>query len=541
MIKSEFFHMINRFKIPFFSIAILTVGILLGIEYQKVISSDNLRESLRKFEQVLTFTDKNYVDNVDSQKLIEAAITGMLDSLDPHSVYIPAKQMEGVEEQFRGNFEGVGIEFQVVNDTLTVVSAITGGPSEALGIMAGDRIVKIDNKSAVGITNDQVRSKLRGPAGSKVTVSVYRPGIRGINDYVIVRDKIPLYSVDTHFMYDNETGYLSLSRFSETTTDEMISALNDLQKKGMKRLVLDLRNNPGGYLNQAVQIADLFIDGNKMIVYTKGRKSEFDEEYHASKYYNYEKVPLIVLINSGSASASEIVSGAIQDWDRGLIVGETSFGKGLVQRQYMLPDNSALRLTVSRYYTPSGRLIQRSYKDKKSYYLDVNSRVESDTVNMDHSFEKDPNKPVFKTKGGRKVYGGGGITPDYFVSSTKLSSYSIALRRANLFYLYILSYMDRHSSEIKRKYGNNLTEFVRNYQFPESDLNRFTSFAIDKKVAFIKNDYEKDKQFIKTQLKAYIARDIWKNEGWYHVLLGVDNQFMKAVKEFREAEKLAKL
>ncbi|MDP4174723.1 MAG: S41 family peptidase [Bacteroidota bacterium] len=533
--------MINRFKIPFFSIAILTVGILLGIEYQKVISSDNLRESLRKFEQVLTFTDKNYVDNVDSQKLIEAAITGMLDSLDPHSVYIPAKQMEGVEEQFRGNFEGVGIEFQVVNDTLTVVSAITGGPSEALGIMAGDRIVKIDNKSAVGITNDQVRSKLRGPAGSKVTVSVYRPGIRGINDYVIVRDKIPLYSVDTHFMYDNETGYLSLSRFSETTTDEMISALNDLQKKGMKRLVLDLRNNPGGYLNQAVQVADLFIDGNKMIVYTKGRKSEFDEEYHASKYYNYEKVPLIVLINSGSASASEIVSGAIQDWDRGLIVGETSFGKGLVQRQYMLPDNSALRLTVSRYYTPSGRLIQRSYKDKKSYYLDVNSRVESDTVNMDHSFEKDPNKPVFKTKGGRKVYGGGGITPDYFVSSTKLSSYSIALRRANLFYLYILSYMDRHSSEIKRKYGNNLAEFVRNYQFPESDLNRFTSFAIDKKVAFIKKDYEKDKQFIKTQLKAYIARDIWKNEGWYQVLLGVDNQFMKAVKEFREAEKLAKL
>ncbi|MGE5683258.1 MAG: S41 family peptidase, partial [Bacillota bacterium] len=488
--------MFNRFKVPFFSVAILTIGILLGIEYQRVVSSDNLRESLRKFEQVLTFTDKNYVDNVDSQKLIEAAITGMLDSLDPHSVYIPPKQMEGVEEQFRGNFEGVGIEFQVVNDTLTVVSPITGGPSEALGIVAGDRIIKIDNKNCIGITTDQVREKLRGPAGSKVTVTIYRPGLRGTNDYVIVRDKIPLYSVDSHFMYDDEVGYLSVSRFSETTTDEIVSALEDLQKKGIKRLVLDLRNNPGGYLNQAVQVADLFIDGNKMIVYTKGRKSEFDEEYHASKQYAYEKVPIIVLVNSGSASASEIVSGAIQDWDRGLIIGETSFGKGLVQRQFMLPDNSALRLTISRYYTPSGRLIQRSYKDKKAYYADVHSRVENDTVNLDHNIEKDSTKPLFKTKGGRTVYGGGGITPDYFVSSTKFTPYSLALRRANLFYLFVLNYMDRHGSEIKNKYKNNLDEFVKKFQISDSDLNKFVSFAIDKKVALIKNDFEKDKDII---------------------------------------------
>ncbi|MGE5400893.1 MAG: S41 family peptidase [Ignavibacteriales bacterium] len=531
----------NKFKTPVVAVIVLTIGIILGIEIQKVISSDNLRESLRKFDDVLTFTDKYYVEKVDTQKLIESAINGMLDSLDPHSVYIPAKQMENVEEQFRGNFEGIGIEFQVVNDTLTVVSPITGGPSEALGIMAGDRIVKIDNKSCIGITTEQVRSKLRGEAGSKVTISISRPGVKGINDYIIVRDKIPLYSVDSHFMYDDETGYISLSRFSETSTQEMLQALDDLQKKGMKRLIFDLRNNPGGYLNQAFQIADLFVDGDKMIVYTRGRKSEFNEEYHASKPYPYEKLPLIVLVNSGSASASEIVSGAIQDWDRGLIVGETTFGKGLVQRQFMLPDNSALRLTISKYYTPSGRLIQRSYKDKKAYFANMHSKTENDGLNIEHMAEKDSSKPVYKTKGGRIVYGGGGITPDYIVNSEKLQSYSVALRRANLFYLYVLSYMDRNGEQIKNKYYKDFKSFKNNFRFTDKDLNDFIKFSADKKVPFVKDEYEKDKDYIRVQLKAYIARDLWKNDGWYQILLSIDNQFNKAQKEFSEAEKLANL
>lgn len=533
--------MFDRFKIPFFSVAILTVGILLGIEYQRVVSNDDLGENIRKIEKVLTFTDKNYVDPVDPNKLVESAINGMLDSLDPHSVYIPAKQMEGVEEQFRGNFEGIGIEFQVVNDTLTVVSPITGGPSEALGILAGDRIIKIDGKSSVGITNEQVRSKLRGTAGSKVTVTIHRPGVKGENDYVIVRGKIPLYSVDAKFMYDRETGYISVSRFAETTADEMLAAMNELSGQGMKRLVLDLRNNPGGYMEQAVEIADMFLDGDKMIVYTKGRKPEFDDEKRASKTYAYEKVPLIVLVNSGSASASEIVAGAIQDWDRGLIIGETTFGKGLVQRQFMLPDNSALRLTIARYYTPSGRLIQRSYKDKKAYYSDIHNRVDSDTSNIDHKLEHDSTKAVFSTKGGRKVYAGGGITPDYLVSSPTLTPYSASLRRANLFYQYILSYMDRNGDEIRKKYGNNIDGFVNQFKIPDSEVSRFTSYAIEHKVVFIKKDFDKDKDFIRAQLKAYIARNIWKNDGWYRILLGIDTQFLKAIKEFSEAKKLAKL
>ncbi|MCU7490884.1 MAG: S41 family peptidase [Ignavibacteria bacterium] len=531
----------NRFKTPFVAVIVLTIGIILGIEIQKVVSSDNLREGLRKFNEVLQFTDKYYVEEVDSQKLIENAISGMLDSLDPHSVYIPAKQMENVEEQFRGNFEGIGIEFQVVNDTLTVVSPITGGPSEALGIMAGDRIVKIDNQNCVGITTEQVREKLRGTAGSKVTVSISRPGVKGVNDYVITRDKIPIYSVDAHFMYDSQTGYISLSRFSETSTQEMLQALDELTKKGMKRLIFDLRNDPGGYLNQAFQIADLFIDGNKMIVYTKGRRSEFNEEYHASKAYPYEKLPLIVLVNSGSASASEIVSGSIQDWDRGLIVGETTFGKGLVQRQFMLPDNSAVRLTISRYYTPSGRLIQRSYKDKKDYFLNAHSKTINDGLNIEHKAEKDSSKPVFKTNAGRIVYGGGGITPDYVVASEKLQPYSVALRRANLFYLYELKYMDQHGSQIMKKYAKDFAGFKKNFHFSDRDLNDFVNFASSKKVPFVKSDFEKDKDYIRIQLKAYIARGIWKNDGWYQTLLEADNQFRKAIQEFTEAEKLSKL
>ena len=342
------------------------IGIVLGVFLDKVFSEDNLRDSIRKFNDVLTFTEKYYVEEVDTQKLVEAAINGMLNELDPHSVYIAPEQFTQVEESFRGDFEGIGIEFQVVNDTLTVVSAISGGPSEALGILSGDRIVKIEDASVIGISNDDVRKKLRGKAGSEVKVTISRVGVSKLIDYKIVRDKIPLYSVDTHFMINENTGYVSVSRFSETTYDELVDALEDLNKNKMNQLVIDLRGNPGGYLNQAVKISDLFISGKKKIVYTEGRRKDFDEVYYAAESSKFEDIPLIILINRGSASASEIVSGAVQDWDRGLIVGETSFGKGLVQRQFDLPDNSALRLTISQYFTPSGRLIQRDYKNKKN-------------------------------------------------------------------------------------------------------------------------------------------------------------------------------
>ena len=531
-------------KIPI-GVIILTLGIVLGTQIQKVFSDDNLRNNIIKFNDVLTYTEKYYVENVDTQKLVEAAINGMLGKLDPHSVYIPAKQMESVEESFRGDFDGIGIEFQIVNDTLTVVSPISGGPSEALGIMSGDRIIKIDSVSAVGITNEEVRNKLRGKAGTKVGVTILRHGVKDPIEYEITRDKIPLYSVDTHFMIDNKIGYVSVSRFAETTYDELVSALNDLKNQGMKELILDLRGNPGGYLNQAVKIADLFIAGKKKIVYTKGRRAEFDEDYFSSESSPFEKTPLIVLVNKGSASASEIVSGAIQDWDRGLIVGETTFGKGLVQRQFELPDNSAVRLTISRYYTPSGRLIQRDYKHLKNteeYYAEIGERKDTTEMdNLEHTAEKDTSKPEFKTHAGRIVYGGGGITPDYFIPSENITNYTTDLLKKNVFYQFILSYLDTQDKSIKSEYGDNLEKFRKEFNFSDAELNMFTKFADSKGVKFIAKDFSTDKLYIATRLKAQLARNYWKNKGWFSVLLRIDKQVEKATKLFDEAKDLANL
>jgi carboxyl-terminal processing protease len=532
----------NMKRIPFVAV-ILTIGIVLGIQIEKVFSGDNLRDSILKFNDVLTFTEKYYVEEVDTQKLVEAAINGMLNKLDPHSVYISSDQLQPIEESFRGDFEGIGIEFQVINDTLVVVSPITGGPSEELGIQSGDRIVKIDGKPSLGLTNEEVRQKLRGKAGTKVTVAIIRQGVSDPIEYEITRDKIPLYSVDTHFMFDNKTAYVSVSRFSETTTNELTDALKDLEKEGMKQLILDLRGNPGGYLNQAYQIADLFIEGQKKIVYTKGRRSEFDEEYYASKSSHFEKIPLIILVNKGSASASEIVAGAVQDWDRGLIIGETTFGKGLVQRQFNLPDNSALRLTISEYYTPSGRLIQRDYKNgnREDYYTEISEREETEGENIDHTVEMDSVRPVFKTNGGRVVYGGGGITPDYIIKSEDITEYTTNLLRNNLFYQFVLSYLDKNSAKLKNEYGGDLKQFKENFNFTDEEVQTFIKFAESKDVKFNQEDFTKDSEYIIARLKAQVSRNFWKNEGWYSVLLTTDNQVSTAVTLFNEAKDLAKL
>lgn len=525
-------------------IIILTIGIVLGIQIEKIFSGDSLRDGIRKLNDVLTYTEKYYVEEIDTPKLVEAAINGMLGKLDPHSVYISPEQFSSVEESFRGDFEGIGIEFQIINDTLIVVSPITGGPSEALGIMSGDRIVKIDGEDIVGITNEGVRSKLRGKAGTKVNITIARSGIDREFEYQITRDKIPLYSVDTHFMYDDLTGYVSASRFSETTFDELESALHDLKNKGMQQLILDLRGNPGGYLNQAVKIADLFIDGKKKIVYTEGRRSEFNEEYFSSRDYPFEKVPIIVLINRGSASASEIVSGAIQDWDRGLVVGETSFGKGLVQRQFTLPDNSALRLTISSYYTPSGRGIQRDYKnkkDKKEYYSELSEFDEAEGENINHTAEEDSLRPVFKTNKGRTVYGGGGITPDYIVKADTISGFTRDLLRNNVFYQFVLSYLDKNSEIIIAKYGDDLSYYKSDFQINESQMREFLNFAKSKDIELVDKEYQQDKEYLKLRLKAQIARNFWKSEGWYSILLTSDNQMNRALTLFDEAKSIANL
>lgn len=522
-------------------VSVAVVALLLGTLLSNVISSDNIYVQLEKFKDILSLTQKYYVDDVDTQKLVEAAVNGLLGTLDPHSVYIPSSHLPRVTEEFQGSFEGIGIEFDVLSDTLTVVAPIAGGPSEALGIMAGDKIVKIENESAIRIKREEVIKKLRGPKGTRVKVAILRTGTKGLLDFEIVRDKIPLYSVDVSFIHSNGIGYIRINRFSQTTRDEFVEALNKLNQQGMKKLVLDLRSNPGGYLDQAFKIADELLPKGKKVVYTQGRRPEFNEEYISSGSGHFDKGSLIVLVNQGSASASEIVAGAVQDWDRGLIVGETTFGKGLVQRQFDLKDGSAFRLTISRYYTPSGRLIQRPYGKNVDEYRSaaLDRQNEEDGENIDHTLESDTARPEFKTAGGRTVYGGGGITPDYIVKGERYTDYTVKLFSLSVFIEYTNRYLDRHGKEMREKYGKDFKKFQKEFPITENLLAEFNALAKSKGVEMNKEQYEKDLRRIRTVLKAQIARNLFGNDGRFQILVNEDTQFLKAVTLFPEAEKIA--
>ena len=552
--------------------ALVVVSVFAGMEINKLISADNIYEQIKKFGDVLSAADKSYVDDVDTGKMTDAAIVGMLNTLDPHSVYIPPKQLERVMEEFKGKFEGVGISFRVLNDTITVVEPVAGGPSARMGVLSNDRIVKINDTSSIKWTDQQVMHTLRGPKGTRVKISIVRPSVKEILEFVIIRDEIALTSVDAALMITKDIGYIRVNQFKETTHTEMEKALQTLKTEGMSKLILDLRDNGGGYLEEAVRMADEFLDGGPVdnphrIVYTKSRKPEFEESYSAKSGDAYEKLPLIVLINNASASASEIVAGALQDWDRGLIVGETSFGKGLVQRQFPLRDGSAFRLTVARYYTPSGRLIQRSYqgKDKDEYQLEAFQRDEQEGDNLEHkndakSAKASPNGgqegdsleqknntkpdttiPVFKTADGRTVLGGGGITPDYVVKSEKVTGLVQTVRRQNLFYDFCKNYMEGPGFVLRAKYSKNYEEYKLKYTISNELTADFRKYIESKQIKIDEKEYTKDLDFLKAYLKAQIAQMIFGLEGWIGVMVGVDNQIQKAMTLFPEAEKIAKL
>ncbi len=527
--------------------SLLSVGLLVvmslvaGAWLNQLISGDNIYEQINKFKDVLSMAQKSYVEDVDTKKLTESAIRGMLNDLDPHSVYIPASEMQTIKEQFQGSFEGIGIEFVVLNDTLMVVTPIVGGPSEALGIEAGDKIVKINDTSSVGISQDAVPKKLRGPKGTKVKVSIARTGIANLLDFEITRDKIPLYTVDAAFMVNEEVGYVSVTRFASTTHSEFVEAVSKLKQEGLKRLVLDLRYNGGGYLDQAFKMVDELLPRGKKVVYTKGRLPQFNEEYLSSGSAKFADVSLVVLVNNVSASASEIVSGAVQDWDRGLVVGETTFGKGLVQRQFDLSDGSGFRLTTARYYTPSGRLIQRPYsQDKAKYQREAFEQNEEEGENITHTAEKDTNRPKYKTAGGRVVYGGGGITPDYIIKAERLGEYAVQLRSRQVYLDYANKYMDGKGAELRKTYGNDSRRFARNFEVGVDMLEGLLRVAKAKGIEFKQESYEKDLHYIKAFTKANIARAIWGNVGSSRVMLQEDNQFAKAMSLFPEAERISK-
>jgi carboxyl-terminal processing protease len=532
--------------------AVMVVGLIVGFQGKELISADNIYEQLNKFKDILVLADKYYVDAVDTRKLTEGAIEGMLDQLDPHSVYFPPKAFQKASEEMQGNYQGVGLMIRALNDTIIVSEPMGGGPAAMLGILSNDRIVRINDSTAIGFTADQASQRLRGPKGTRVKVTIMRPGEKEPLVYDITRSEISINSLDVAMMVNDEVGYIHVNKFAMNTDEEMNNALQKLQAQGMKELILDLRYNPGGILEEAVRVADLFLDGGtkdkpKTIVYTKARSLELEEKYVAATGQKYEKLPLIILLNSASASASEIVSGAIQDWDRGLIVGETSFGKGLVQRQWTFADGSALRMTIARYYTPSGRLIQRSYegKDRAEYEREAFQRHEQEGDNLEHEKDietkADSTRPVFHTSGGRVVYGGGGITPDYIVKPENVTESTQNLARRDMFYQFITSYLDGEGRGLRSTYDKDLKGFLRSFNVSDRILEEFQAFVRDKGVTIEAKDFQKDGSFVKALLKAQIARAFWGNDGWYPVTLELDAQFQKALRLLPEAVKIAKL
>jgi carboxyl-terminal processing protease len=492
---------------------------------------DKERASIEKMATALQIIDYFYVEKVDQEKLAEEAITSMLKELDPHSVYISKKEVDETNEPLVGNFEGVGIQFQMFHDTILVISPVAGGPSEKLGILAGDKIVKINNEDAFGkkVTNKYVLDHLRGPKGSKVTVSILRKGRKGLIDFTITRDKIPLNSIDATLMLTPDIGIIKLTRFARTSMDEFHDAVQKLKAQGMKSLILDLRSNSGGYLDVAVSLSDQFLGADKLIVFTEGIRSP-KEEFRATFQGDFETGKLVVLIDEGSASASEIVSGAIQDWDRGLIVGRRSFGKGLVQRPFMLPDSSMIRLTTARYYTPSGRCIQKSYEDgADNYFEDVYKRfkhgefIHPDSIHF-------PDSLRFYTQNHRTVYGGGGIMPDIFIPlDTSFSSkYYTDIWRKGLLNEYSTQYIDDNRKTLTQQYPD-VNTFVEKFNIDENMLNKFIDFAAKGGVPRDDKGLEASSQEIRYVIKGLIARNLFTVDAYFQVISGIDNEVQKAI------------
>ncbi|MCP4551644.1 MAG: S41 family peptidase [Bacteroidetes bacterium] len=500
-------------------------------------------QNIKKLASAMEIIRYAYVDTVNEAKLVENAIIETLKELDPHSRYISKKDLPAADEPLRGNFEGVGISFQIYKDTLMVIAPIHGGPSESVGILAGDKIIKIDGKNSFGkeIDNQFVFDHLRGPKGTKVNIVVLRKGVSDLLDFTIIRDKIPVNSIGATFMVDDEIGYIKLNRFSQTTYNEFERSMALLKSLGMEKLIFDLRGNGGGVMQSAIQISDEFLSVGKMIVFTEGINSPV-EEYKSTARGSFKNEDVVVLIDEGSASASEIMAGAIQDWDRGIIVGRRSFGKGMVQRPYRLPDGSVIRLTTARYYTPTGRLIQKPYDNGvEDYYKDLYNRLQNGEFLTSDSIQF-PDSLKYFTPGKRLVYGGGGIMPDVFVpvDTTRGSRYYTDLIRKGVFNEFALQYVDDNRVRILNEYEND-DEYVKNFIITDSFLKQFTDFGIEKGVPVVEEGLNKSKETIKYSLKGLIGRNLWTQDVYHKVMLDIDDGFQKAYKISRNGELFSKL
>jgi len=520
---------------PLIFASLLALGIYIGMKLNEPFNNKKSFFSFRtgqfnKINDVVNYISQEYVDTVNQKKLVENTIEDMLHQLDPHSAYIPAEDLEAMNEPLEGNFDGIGVEFHVQQDTIMVVTAVSGGPSEQLGIRSGDRIVTVEGKNVAGIhiTNTQVTQMLRGPSGTKVKVGIYRRGNPKLVEYSITRGKIPVFSVDVGYMLDNQTGYIKVSHFAEHTYEEYIDAFSKLKEKGLQNLILDLRGNPGGYLKTAIQIADEFLPDGRLIVYTQGHARP-KESFNSSARGFFEKGKLIVLIDEGSASASEIVTGAVQDWDRATVVGRRSFGKGLVQEQSNFPDGSAIRLTIARYYTPTGRSIQKSYSEGYDEYenelfqrMKKGELSSSDSVHFTDSLK-------FTTPGGKIVYGGGGIMPDIFIplDTDGISPFYNEANGKGLIVQFAYDYLDVHRKDIAAQFPD-FESYKKNFFIDNAGYSKFLAFVIKGGVKKDEKGEEYSSVLIRTQLKALIARQIWKNDGFYPIIHDLDLTLKKA-------------
>ncbi len=473
------------------------------------------------------------MDEKDPTELIDNAIKGMVSELDPHTTYLTSDHFARWNQRYEG-YSGIGVTFDIVKNKITIMSVIEGGPSDKVGILAGDRIVAIEGENAIGLKRDEVPLVLMGPKGTMVTVSIERRGWSEPRKHTITRDEVHVASIPYAFMIQPSVGYINIVRFSATTSDELDQNLEKLSAQGMKQLVLDLRNNGGGYLEAAVEVTDRFLPKGKSIVYTKGRIREFFREYFSSDQHRKSMVPIVILINRVTASASEIVAGSLQDWDRALILGETSFGKGLVQSQYRFRDGSALLMTTAKYYTPSGRLIQRPYDDKslEEYYSEISDEDQR------KQWEQDPSRPTYKTKIlRRKVSGGGGITPDVFLSS-RIDTLSPLLRRMiysphRPFFTYV--------EEVVQNYpelGSNLNTFLRSYKVEGTVLQKFVEYINTLGFHMTRTDFLENKKDLQFLIKQTIADEIWGDEARYKVQILRDHQLLDALNHIQSAEQL---
>lgn len=519
----------------------------------------SLRQAFSKFEKAYLYLNNRSSVEENMDERMEDAINAIFRPLDPHSVYIEPKTSEQIQDQFSGKFEGIGIQFQVIDDTITVISAISNGPSEKLGIQSGDRIVEIDGEPSIGFSEQKVVRSLRGPKGTIVNVGILRPGNHQLIDFEIVRDEIPLYTVDSDYMLDEQTGYIRINRFAATTHDEFTQAMHRLKSQNMERLVLDLRSNPGGYLEQAVRLTNDFFPRGTKLVSTKSRHTRFTSNYFARYNGPYRTIPIIVLVDEGSASGSEIFSGAVQDHDRGLVVGRRTFGKGLVQQQYELPDKSNIRITISRYLTPSGREIQKPFKDgREKYAYEIFTRDKSATGDIDTFITNVPDSLRFKTSAGRIVYGGGGVVPDHIIDIDPANDLFVLMRRGNVGSAFVRDYIDRKGEQFRNEWGDRFNDFRTDFYWSNHNVEDFISRMFDKGLAvsdtvttahFSDNTLYMNHSHLSEQIKeplgfmkADLARQVWGNEYFYPVFNDeVDLMVTKAMKLWPEVDKLKTL